>query len=822
MCMMFCELRKDLRERGAERPISSYPIWYYPQVRRLTDKRSRRAPSKNEDRKPNNGTATASVTVIFTFFLFGTMGDPTKKSVLFEDEDEDQAKIKVNKKFAKEYQQRKQKEELRKVKFDIDEDDDASTSSSEDEDGALLTKSMDVSILKTINALRRKEERIYDPNTRFFEENEDSDNSASGEDNDSVKAKKKTKQKRYKDVIREQILDQMKDGETNDDDDVHSSSDRYIDEDEDRSSRFAYDAEQKELRKAFISSSKDMTAEDAPESESEDDLMVVKKKSKADDSDDEVAQKQLEEELEKMRTASKDGTSKIVDPRGEVEDGDKFLLDFFKNRPWTNQGEDNDSLEDDSESGDDDVSFEALDEADDYEAQYNFRFEQASSDIKSGADLSIKSYARGQTMTTLRRKDETRREKRMARKERKAAERKAKEEELRRLKNAKRQEMEEKLSKVKAVLGDVGEDGGDAVDEATLLKLLEGDFDPEKFEELMKETYGDDFYEKKDTQWHNDQDVRASLKVDEDVALVVGQDGQDGDLYDDPSVDDNNDEDEEAEISGDYNDDEEEWMEEDLYQEEKQESTIERKIKEKMTDDLYKLDYEDIVAGMPTRFKYRQVEPNDYGLTTQEILFARDSALKQFVSLKKMAPYREDGEFFVGSRKRRRFRDTFQHEMEEEYQKESEKEEVVGEPEEMNNTKKRRRKRGKKKGGNEEDDDAAKSSEQNEEQKQLPTAVATSTESSEPKPKRRRRKKSSTEKVPIASEDKGPTKDSANKNAPEPLSSAPQTCAEERVSTEVTQLEKPEKEKKKKKSKKKKSKKVIGGVSESRFASYGL
>ena len=69
-----------------------------------------------------------------------------------------------------------------------------------------------------------------------------------------------------------------------------------------------------------------------------------------------------------------------------------------------------------------------------------------------------------------------------------------------------------------------------------------------------------------------------------------------------------------------------------------------------MLDELYKLDYEHIIAGMPTRFKYRKVEPNNYGLSTEEILFARDTTLKNYVSLKKMAPYCEGGEHHVQSK----------------------------------------------------------------------------------------------------------------------------------------------------------------------------
>jgi protein KRI1 len=77
----------------------------------------------------------------------------------------------------------------------------------------------------------------------------------------------------------------------------------------------------------------------------------------------------------------------------------------------------------------------------------------------------------------------------------------------------------------------------------------------------------------------------------------------------------------------------------------------------KSVQDLWKeleaLDYEDMVAGVPCRFKYRQVRPRDYGLTTDEIFEWEDKKLNKLVSLKKIAPYREDDEVKVTKKKKK-------------------------------------------------------------------------------------------------------------------------------------------------------------------------
>lgn len=604
--------------------------------------------------------------------------DKDQSSSSSSSDNEDKAKLTVNKKYAKDYQTRKQQEELRQIaqqRRDNGLNSDGEESSSdeeEDEDAELLTDSVNLQFLKTMKALKNKESSIYDPSSRFFDENDDV---PSGDDGDG---KRKHKPKKFKDVLRDQILEDMEE--------ENEPSKEGDDMDPKSKSKFAYDQQQEELRKALVNES---NAKESSDNEG-DDWMVIKKRNSTIDA---RTSDRIQEEFHELEQLNgKNVGSTFSDPRGEVKDGEQFLISFMKNKKWIDKDGGKFDVDDDEES------IEA-DRADDFEAKYNFRFEQAEAETAaSGASHSIQTYARGQTMNTIRRQDVTRKEKRQARKDRKEAERKAKEEQLKRLKNAKKQEIEQKLSQVKKVLGSVD---ATEIDEAAIMKMLEGDYDPEKLEKAMQEVYGEDFYAKQDAEWKSDMDVRQALEVDEEAVGVVGHDDVDGGLYD---HDDHENEDEDdsgwQEGQNDDNEDEEYVGGDD----DPNASGLEKKIKGKLEEELYKLDYEDIVAGMPTRFKYRTVEPNDYGLTTQEILLARDTTLKQFVSLKKMAPYNDQGEFNAGSKKRRRFREMLKQDLEEELEAEEKEEENLKEPIDSNTEqsgegkkKRRRLKKGKKK-----------------------------------------------------------------------------------------------------------------------------
>ena len=63
-------------------------------------------------------------------------------------------------------------------------------------------------------------------------------------------------------------------------------------------------------------------------------------------------------------------------------------------------------------------------------------------------------------------------------------------------------------------------------------------------------------------------------------------------------------------------------------------------MEERIEEEIDQMDFEDTIAGgLKTRFKYAKVEPNSYGLETDEVLNANAGELNQFVSLRRMSAY---------------------------------------------------------------------------------------------------------------------------------------------------------------------------------------
>lgn len=491
------------------------------------------------------------------------------KNLLSSDEEEDvDNRISVNRKFAQSFESKKRAQELKRSKATLleeDEDDeeiDSEDDESEDEDGEALSAALDLQIIKTINSLKQKDPKIYDSQTKWFDDAKDA------EDNEEISVDiSSNKRKTYKDVIREQLLEHGADIEEGD-------SGRKEDR---KKLTLLYDEEQAALRSEFLEAVASASGDDG------NDVIQLRKKSTSEVAREEA---ELREALAEMQSLE-----------ANKSEADAFLLDYMARKKWKDENvlQVFDAVDDDYEQEEDE-----LDRLDAFESKYNFRFEELAAGMGSNT-VQIAGHARS-VEDSLRRADVTRQKQREARKERKEKERRQKEAELRRLKNLKRQELQERLRKI----GEVGGVGNDlCLDEAA----LEEDWDPEKHEAIMESQFGDEYY--------------AAGAADE-FDLEGG--GEDYDVEEDAGA-----------------------LEDRM------------RLRGEMAA-LDELDYEDLIGGLECRFRYRSVEAESFGLSTEEILRAEDNELNQLVSLKKIAAYRSPGGRDIGlnakslAKKRRRLR----------------------------------------------------------------------------------------------------------------------------------------------------------------------
>ncbi|VDM16595.1 unnamed protein product [Hydatigera taeniaeformis] len=310
----------------------------------------------------------------------------------------------------------------------------------------------------------------------------------------------------------------------------------------------------------------------------------------------------------------------------------------------------------------------------------------------------IKTYPR-KIEITLRQnatKGMTRAEKRKARAERKAAEKAAKMADVERLKRLKMAEFAEKLEHIRKTCGDgidvdaslamVTKECEDApVNEVTkeIITCLDNDWDPEAHDRLVAKLFGNAYYGAETADDGLDEAPKFESD-EEDNQLCLGLDAGDYDGYlprqhrsDVHTIEVPGGESQKKQKGGGVNDESKtsalaraakdleatmaprrrgkKAQGKSLLRSalDRQKPIFDPKLYpdfEKYFNEFYQLDCEDIINGsgpgddVHCRFKYRQVKPNDFGLSVKEILDADEKELNRWVSVKTMSAYRTEEE----------------------------------------------------------------------------------------------------------------------------------------------------------------------------------
>lgn len=101
----------------------------------------------------------------------------------------------------------------------------------------------------------------------------------------------------------------------------------------------------------------------------------------------------------------------------------------------------------------------------------------------------------------MRKKNETRKEKRKEKNERKKTEKKKLEEEIKQLKKIKKEEILERLEKIQKI-------GGSKDIPPNFEDFLEEDFDPNKYDKQMNENFNETYYGNED---ENEEDIKSLI-----------------------------------------------------------------------------------------------------------------------------------------------------------------------------------------------------------------------------------------------------------------------------------------------------------------------
>jgi protein KRI1 len=454
----------------------------------------------------------------------------------------------------------------------------------EDDDGELATEALDAEIFATLNAIRSKDPRVYKSDVKFYDEADDEDVGAAPKE-------KKEKPMTLKDYHTKNLLEG-----------------RFAEDDEDEHPK-TYAQEQEDMRQDLV---KQMHAAGETDEDEEDNFLVTKSKP--------------EPIKERTKITEQDVVNADKDP-------ETFLSNFMASRAWVPTDKSNwKPLESDDEDE------EAR--AEEYEDAYNRYFEET-----AGANEKLVTYARDAVASTTVRRDAKsgRRKAREAARAKREAERRQREEDLARMRKLNIEEMEEKVHKIRKAAGLKGREFqmDDWAD------ILEGEWSDDEWDREMRKRFGDAYYDDEDAEGgalDSDDDGTALKKPEFDTEIDMGDiSGYEDEADDKPAFTLSSDEEEEDE------EEEEARPSGKSAKQRKQEradakssARRDRRLIEKLVDS--NLEYEAALAAnpkAPTRFRYRETSPTDFGLTPRDILLADDAQLNEFAGLKKLAAFRD-------------------------------------------------------------------------------------------------------------------------------------------------------------------------------------
>ncbi|EGW31340.1 uncharacterized protein SPAPADRAFT_56204 [Spathaspora passalidarum NRRL Y-27907] len=345
--------------------------------------------------------------------------------------------------------------------------------------------------------------------------------------------------------------------------------------------------------------------------EDRDQLLMDIKKAFDDDEDDDD-----DDFLHKKEAEVKQDDAPVTKLPDPSKDPDSFLSAFLDNQAWIPKKGDKVINLDKIEAEDEDEFDNAVDS---FEHAYNFRYEDPNA-------AEIVSYARNQA--TLRRsKTNSRKRQREKKLEQKEQEEQEINEMVKKKKTSKLNKVMDRLSKIKEAVGDQVSD--EVIEKVFGDSLLQEDFDDADWDSKMAEIFNEQYYDAENVkpEWDEDDEIM-------------------GEYYENEQDDEEDKEEEEEEVAEPVS----KKSKKDKLKEKKSAKKEKESLKEKAqqiieANTLKIIDEVEEERGRSknkdeVKFKYREVSPESFGLTTRDIILADDKQLNSFIGIKKFAPYR--------------------------------------------------------------------------------------------------------------------------------------------------------------------------------------